>query len=64
MVTIRLISLEVGDRFKDTTTGKIYVVKAVHKKEVLLLGENGLGRRLTSLDSLRQTCEKLKNKEL
>ena len=56
-------SLKIGDRFKDKETGKIFVVKVVDKDEVLLVGENGLGRRLTGVDSLKQTCEKLKDKE-
>jgi len=56
-------SLKIGDRFKDRETGKIFVVKAADKNEVLLVGENGLGRRLTDVHSLRQTCEKLEDKE-
>ena len=56
-------SLKIGDRFKDSKTGKIFVVKAVHENEVLLVGENGFGRRLTGVDSLRQTCKKLEDKE-
>ena len=56
-------SLKIGDRFKDRETGKIFVVKVVDKNEVLLVGENGLGRRLTGVDSLKQTCEKLEDKE-
>ena len=55
--------LKIGDRFKDRETGKIFVVKAVEKNEVLLVGENGLGRRLTGVDNLKQTCEKLEDKE-
>ena len=54
-------SLKIGDRFKDTETGKIFVVKVVDKNEVLLVGENGLGRRLTGVDILNQTCEKLED---
>ena len=56
-------SLKIGDRFKDRDTGKIFVVKAVEKNEVLLVGENGLGRRLTGADNLKQTCETLEDKE-
>jgi hypothetical protein len=56
-------SLKIGDRFKDKETGKIFVVKVVDKNEVLLVGENGLGRRLTGADSLKQTCEKLEDKD-
>ena len=56
-------SLKIGDRFKDRETGKIFVVKVVDKNEVLLVGENGLGRRLTGVDNLKQTCEKLEDKE-
>jgi len=54
-------SLKIGDRFKDKETGKIFVVKVVDKNEVLLVGENGLGRRLTGVDSLNQTSEKLED---
>jgi hypothetical protein len=54
-------SLKIGDRFKDKETGKIFVVKVVDKIEVLLVGENGLGRRLTGVNSLNQTCEKLED---
>ena len=56
-------SLKIGDRFKDRETGKIFVVKVADKNEVLLVGENGLGRRLTGMDNLKQTCEKLEDKE-
>ena len=56
-------SLKIGDRFKDRETGKIFVVKVVDRNEVLLAGENGLGRRLTGADNLKQTCEKLEDKE-
>ena len=56
-------SLKIGDRFKDRETGKIFVVKVVDKNEVLLVGENGLGRRLTGVYSLKQTCEKLEDIE-
>ena len=55
--------LKIGDRFKDRETGKIFVVKVADKNEVLLVGENGLGRRLTGVDNLKQTCEKLEDKE-
>ena len=55
--------LKIGGRFKDRETGKIFVVKVVDKNEVLLVGENGLGRRLTGADNLKQTCEKLEDKE-
>jgi len=55
--------VKVGDRFKDKETGKRFVVKAVEKEEVLLEGEDGLGRRLTSVSILERTCEKLGDKE-
>jgi hypothetical protein len=57
------ISPKIGDRFKDKETGKVFVVTIVDKNEVLLVGENGLGRRLTGVDSLSQTCQKLEDKE-
>ena len=53
--------LKIGDRFKDKSTGKIYVVKWVDKEEVVLEGEEGLGRRLTSVEVLKRTCEKLED---
>ena len=52
--------MKVGDRFKDKTTGKIYIVRMEMDNDTLCLeGENGLGRRLTGKRSLNQTCEKL-----
>ena len=55
--------LKIGDRFKDKHTGKIFVVKMMDENEILLVGENGLGRKLIGLGSLNQTCEKLEDKE-
>ena len=52
---------KIGDRFKDKTTGKIYVVKLVDKEEVALEGEEGLGKRLTSVEVLMRACEKLED---
>ena len=52
---------KIGERFKDKSTGKIYVVKVVDKEEVVLEGEEGLGRRLTSVEVLKRTCEKLED---
>jgi len=52
--------MKVGDRFKDKTTGKIYIVRMEMDNDTLCLeGENGLGRRLTGKGSLKRTCEKL-----
>ncbi len=54
--------LKIGDRFKDKATGKIYVIKMeIDNGTLFLEGENGLGRRLTGKESLRQTCEKLED---
>jgi hypothetical protein len=54
--------LKIGDRFKDKTTGKIYVIKMeIDNGTLFLEGENGLGRRLTGKKSLEQTCEKLED---
>ena len=54
--------LKIGDRFRDKTTGKIYVVKrGIDSGTLFLEGENGLGRRLTGEGSLRRTCEKLED---
>ena len=52
--------MKIGDRFKDKTTGKIYIIKMEIVNGTLFLeGENGLGRRLTGKESLKRTCEKL-----
>jgi len=52
--------MKIGDRFKDKTTGKIYIIRMEMGNDTLRLeGENGLGRRLTGKRSLNQTCEKL-----
>ena len=54
--------MKIGDRFKDKTTGKIYIIKSeIDNGTLLLQGENGLGRRLTGEGSLRRTCEKLED---
>lgn len=56
------IVIKEGERFMDKATRKIYLVKMVEKDEVLLVGENGLGRRITSGEILKRTCEKLEEK--
>lgn len=54
--------VKMGDRFKDRTTGKIYVVTMViYNKTVILEGEDGLGRRITDTSNLERTCEKLED---
>ena len=54
--------VKIGDRFKDKTTGKIYIIRLETNNGTLLLeGENGLGRRLTDKKSLRRACEKLED---
>ena len=54
--------LKIGDRFKDKTTGKIYIIKReIDNGTLFLEGENGLGRRLTDKESLKVTCEKLED---
>jgi hypothetical protein len=56
--------LRIGDRVKDKATGKIYIIKMeIGNGTLFLEGENGLGRRLTSQKSLKQTCEKLEDIE-
>ena len=53
---------KIGDRFKDRTTGKIYIIKMeIDNGTLFLEGENGLGRRLTGRASLKRTCEKLED---
>ena len=54
--------MKIGDRFKDKTTGKIFIIRTEMGNDTLYLeGENGLGRRLTGKKSLNQTCEKLED---
>jgi len=54
--------MKIGDRFKDKTTGKIYIIRTeIDNDTICLEGENGLGRRLTGQASLKITCEKLKD---
>jgi hypothetical protein len=54
--------MKVGDRFKDKTTGKIYIIRMEMDDNTLRLeGENGLGRRLTGKETLKRTCEKLED---
>jgi len=54
--------MKLGDRFKDKTTGKIYIIRTEIDNDTLCLeGENGLGRRLTGRASLKRTCEKLED---
>jgi hypothetical protein len=56
--------MKIGDRFKDKTTGKIYIIKSETVNGTLFLeGENGLGRRLIGKESLKRTCEKLEDKK-
>jgi hypothetical protein len=55
-------TMKIGDRFKDKTTGKIYIMRMEMDNDTFFLeGENGLGRRLTGKQSLKQTCEKLED---
>jgi hypothetical protein len=57
-----IIMMKIGDRFKDRTTGKIYIIRMEIDNDTLCLeGENGLGRRLTGIASLKRTCEKLED---
>jgi len=56
--------MKIKDRFKDKTTGKIYIIRMETDNDTVFLeGENGLGRRLTGKKSLKQTCEKLEDIE-
>ena len=56
------VMMKIGDRFKDKTTGKIFIIRTEMGNDTLYLeGENGLGRRLTGKKSLNQTCEKLED---
>jgi len=50
--------MKAGDRFKDKTTGKIYIVRMEIDNDTLCLeGENGLG-------SLKRTCDKLEDNHI
>ncbi len=52
--------LKIGDRLKDKTTGKIYIIKMEIDDGTLFLEvENGLGRRLADKKTLIRTCERL-----
>ncbi len=54
--------MKIGDRFKDKTTGKIYVIRTEIDNDTFCLeGENGLGRRLTGKQNLKRTCDKLED---
>jgi hypothetical protein len=56
------VMMKIGDRFKDKTTGKTYIVRMeIDNDTICLEGENGLGRRLTSEASLKRTCDKLED---
>jgi cold-inducible RNA-binding protein len=56
--------MKIGDRFKDKTTGKIYIIRMeIDDGTLCLEGENGLGRRLIGEASLKRTCEKLEKSE-
>ena len=56
------VIMKIGDRFKDKTTGKIYIIRSETDNGTLFLeGENGLGRRLIGKESLKRTCEKLED---
>ena len=56
--------VKIGDRFKDKTTGKIYIIRMETDNDTVFLeGENGLGRRLIGKESLKRTCEKLEDVE-
>ena len=53
---------KLGDRFKDKTTGKIYILRLKIDDHTLVLeGENGLGRRLIGKENLERICEKLED---
>jgi hypothetical protein len=53
-------TMKIGDRFKDKTSGKTYILRMEMGNDTLCLeGENGLGRRLTGKENLRRTCDKL-----
>ena len=57
------VLMKIGDRFKDKTTGKIYVIRMKSDNNTLCLeGENGLGRRLTGKENMKVTCERLEDK--
>jgi hypothetical protein len=54
--------MKTGDRFKDRTTGKVFILRQEIDNDTLFLeGENGLGRKLTGKESLKRTCEKLED---
>ena len=56
-----MILVKEGDKYRDKGNKKIYVVKSVYRTEVVLVGENGLGKRLTYVKCLENSCEKLED---
>ncbi len=53
--------MKIGDRFKDKTTGKIYIIRMESDNNTLCLeGENGLGRRLTGKERALRGSEWVK----
>lgn len=55
--------VEIGERYKDKESGKIYVVQWVGENAVILQKEGCPGQRLTSPESLRQTSVRLDDRE-
>jgi len=49
----KMISLFVGDRFKSVFTGKVYAVKVIGDRLVLLESDDKLSRVLTEKDYLK-----------
>ena len=57
--------MKIGDRFKDKATGKIYIFRMQTEDNTFLLeGENGRGRKLVGQQNLKQTCEKLEERDI
>jgi hypothetical protein len=54
-----------GDRFKDYTTGKIFIVKRINKRDgsVIMAADACPGRRLIGVETLLRVCEKLGKQE-
>ena len=44
--------IKIGDRFKDKTTGKIYIIRMETDNDTVFLeGENGLGEKVRDVDA-------------
>jgi len=55
------MTINEGDRLKSNLTGKVYKVKMVKVKQVILESEDGSSQVLTEVENLKLFYEKVKN---